>query len=330
MEEVEWRRRWTKNLKCSVWQRITIDDDRGPLFVKYCSDDEHYEVLFTDLVNTWTERLHSKDIERRNREINPTVEVPLAKLLSQLEEVLKDRSQGTNYKLMPSPDGMDLTVSFKFVGLHFSWKFCGKSANPNMVCEHFAVPLMTMVSHLTHQRDQLICLLKSKDKEIFDLKSQGIKTSRKNLETKIFDETSFINEMLSSHEFEEQVKTEGRVDAFNDHGKKLYHAIMMKANWLENLAKANIGEVSTKEQTFDGSVIQTLPSNGGNSWASNRVPTSIVTPAANMTPDTSPNKTPSKQETSKDIELLRRQQLEEKLAEQEEKEQKKKKKKMKF
>lgn len=46
------------------------------------------------------------------------------------------------------------------------------------VSEHLTDPMMTMITHLTYQRDQLFRLLRSKDKEISDLKSQGIQTSR--------------------------------------------------------------------------------------------------------------------------------------------------------
>jgi len=46
------------------------------------------------------------------------------------------------------------------------------------VRHHLTEPLMTMVSNLNWQKQELIALLKSKDREIADLKAQGVGVSR--------------------------------------------------------------------------------------------------------------------------------------------------------
>lgn len=44
--------------------------------------------------------------------------------------------------------------------------------------EHLIVPLMAMVGELMRRQAELITIIQSKDKEIDDYKSQGVKTSR--------------------------------------------------------------------------------------------------------------------------------------------------------
>jgi len=68
------------------------------------------------------------------------VEVPLAKLLHHLEEVLQNSNNGTTYTLAPcskgtSRDRVVLTLSFSFVGLPFIWKFFGDPVDHGVVRE---------------------------------------------------------------------------------------------------------------------------------------------------------------------------------------------------
>lgn len=54
------------------------------------------------------------------------------------------------------------------------------------VADHLTLPLLGMVGELKRRQGELNKLLKNKDKEIEDLKSQGIRVTRSKKRTQLF------------------------------------------------------------------------------------------------------------------------------------------------
>ncbi|XP_064622668.1 non-homologous end-joining factor 1-like [Lineus longissimus] len=340
--ELEWRRQWKPDLKSSSWKTQKIGEDT--FLIKSLFFDGGYEILISDLTNTWYEYLEDNDLQKRSKLLNPSVDAPVTRLLQHIQSSLEeDDSKKSQFQITFKTDAEVETTSCKFsinselAGFPFVWKFYAMEAEKEMVVEQMTVPLLTMVGELHRRQLELFKLLKAKDKEIDDYKGHGAKVSRKHLETGLFDEVSFANTMNTSKDFERQVRHLG-INAFSQPGQDLYRDIMTKHAWLtapaeEKAEDALMAGLST--DTPSGTVEQ--------SWG-NRLPMSLISglsPSGSpvkVSPRNSPLKSPAKNtptatpETTptKDTELLRRQALEKRLADEESRKEVKAKKKRKL
>ena len=164
---------------------------------------------------------------------------------------------------------------------------------------------MAMVSELNWQKQELITLLRNKDREIAYLKAQGINVSRKKLATVIFDEDSFNQKALQSDNLESCV-TNASSSAFSTDGQLLYTEVM------------KVGTCDTAQTSTEHDVVS------GEDTAKDRslfIAESSAALSAGKTLTRSP---------SKEVETQRRLDLEKRLAEQEKKDSLKKRKKIKF
>ncbi|BFZ22488.1 hypothetical protein BsWGS_25527 [Bradybaena similaris] len=342
--ELQWRRRWKPDLKHSPWKPLEqvdvqdSEDSSHKYFMKTKFDDSSYELLLTDLTHFWYEQLTEDSLKKRVAKLNPSIEAPLTKILDQIQRSIEKPEKETQLSVSRRNERI-VEVSSLLAGMPFHYTFQAELASPEVGQEHLTIPLMAMVGELYRQQQELFKLLALKDKQIDDYKSQGIKVSRKYLETAPFDEVAFHNSMMTSKGFEEEVKTFGE-KAFTSLGQDLYREISTKRAWLlSSPVKDGDVEVSELSESTTGAP-------GGpsvESW-SNRLPTSLVqkNPSPSKQPassNISPAKSPTSSKSSstestptKDTELLRRQALERKLQMEEAKEQEKtkKKKKLKF
>lgn len=331
--EIEWRRRWKPNLTSIPWQPLNIDGDIYLIKCKFTQDS--YEILLTDLTNFWYEELSENSLKKRVQKLNPSLEATVSRILDQIRNCVENEDRGTNISIGFSedeegnPGKMLLKIDSQLAGLPFSWHFIGQSAEKEMASENLIIPLMAMVGELTRRQRELVKIMKSKDKEIDDYKSQGVKASRKHIETQEFVETAFENTMLMSKGFDEEVKNLGSA-AFNDEGQDLYRQIMTKHAWLHR--SKNEDEVSDISSGDQGKRPST-----GTSWGTSRLPPSVTGPKSVSPLKKSPEKSPASSKSNtpdssplKDSELLRRQALERRLESEEAKKQEKTKKKKKI
>lgn len=328
MAEIEWRRKWKPNLTSIPWQPLKIDGDIYLIKCKFTQNS--YELLITDLTSFWHEELSENALKKRIQKLNPSIEAPVTRILDQIRNCLESQERGTNISVefKSGEEGdtqkMILKINSQLAGLPFSWHFIGINAEKELASENLLVPLMAMVGELTRRQKELFKILQSKDKEIDDYKSQGVKTSRKHIETQEFVPTAFENTMLMSKGFEDEVKNLGST-AFDEEGQDLYRQIMTKHAWLHREKKdEELSDVADKRAST------------GNSWGSNRLPPSVGGPSS-LSPKKSPNKSPASSNTNtpdtspvKDTELMRRQALERRLESEEAKKQEKTKKKKKM
>ncbi|XP_071101555.1 non-homologous end-joining factor 1-like [Haliotis cracherodii] len=340
--ELEWRRRWKPDLRACPWQPLEIGGEKYLMKTKFSIDN--YEVLLTDLTSYWHEIMEENAMKKRIQKLNPSIEAPVVRILDHIKGSLEKTTKGTTLTVLFKTEGDDekakLSIKSELAGMPFLWHFVCSSAEKSMACNHSTVPLMAMVAELTRRQKELINIIVSKDKEIDDYKSQGARTSRKHIETTVFDETTFRNNMVTSKGFDNTVKKLGSA-AFNTDGQDLYRQIMTKHAWVtRSPTKDDISDSLDDDESLNAGVGPSLPS-----WA-NRVPTSIGRGSSpdKSSPEKSPVKSPIKSPAkspgsvgshsaestpTKDTELMRRQALERRLEQDDAKKQEKPKKKKK-
>ncbi|KAK7092905.1 non-homologous end-joining factor 1-like [Littorina saxatilis] len=344
--ETEWRRRWKSSLAACPWHSVGVDGEN--LLIKMKFSDKSYEVLITDLTSFWHESLEEKDLKKRIEKLNPSIEAPVTKFLDQIQQNLEKPEKHTklsvNFKKSENGAGQKMVFKITSVlaGMPFVWTFHADPADDSMARDHLTVPLLAMVSELFRRQQELCKIVTAKDKEIDDYKSQGVRTSRKHIETAKFDGIAFKNSMVTSKGFEDQVK-KLETATFDGEGQELYRQIVTKHAWLSHKAGGDGEEEDMSDE-------ESIPMSGQGaastkqSWA-NRLPPSFgatkggspaKTPTASPTksPAKSPAKSPGSASSSsdnasplKDTEKLRREALERKLEQEEMKKQEKKKKK---
>ncbi|XP_005103912.1 non-homologous end-joining factor 1 [Aplysia californica] len=340
MAELNWRRRWKPDLCACSWRPLDVPSDDGNKYlIKAKFDNSSYEVIVTDLTSFWYEKLSGDALKKRVSKLNPSIEAPLTKILSHVETNLGAESKESKLTLTHKDDSVNIKMTSQLAGMPFSFVFHTVLNEEDMGKKHLALPLMAMVGELYRQQQELFKILATKDKEIDDYKSQGVKATRKHIETTPFDVLVFRNSMVTSKGFENEVKASGS-QAFTSLGQELYREIATKQAWLNSGSDPQDDDVDNGV-AMEGGETRSVGAPSVESWAS-RLPSSIaprnVSPAK-TSPGKSPPVSPASSKASstdvtpvKDSELLRRQALERKLEQEEAKQhdKAKKKKKLKF
>lgn len=346
--ETEWRRRWKPDLTACPWQSVDVAGEKYLVKMKF--SESCYEVLITDLTSLWQESLEGKALKKRIEKLNPSIEAPVTKILDQIKLSLKKPAKDTllSVSVKGSAESGDqqmiLKITSTLAGMPFVWHFITQTAPSQMVRDHLTVPLLAMVSELFRRQQELGALLAAKDKEIEDYRSQGVRTSRKHIETTRFDSIAFKNNMVTSKGFEDQVRNL-ETATFDSEGQELYRQIVTKHAWLNHKDSDN----DTADSKSDD---ESVPISGASeastkqSW-SNRLPPSLLASKEGSpvkTPTASPAKSPAKNpgqspqsssstsdaSPAKDTEKMRREALERKLEQEEMRKQEPKKKKKKL
>ncbi|KAK3582736.1 hypothetical protein CHS0354_039780 [Potamilus streckersoni] len=339
--EVEWRRQWKPDLSACHWQPLKIE---GKVFlVKWRFTQNSYEILITDFSLFWYEEMSEDSLNKRVQKLNPSIEASVTRILDQIQGALERTGKDTtlNISLEPGRSGnnaekLTLTINSQLAGMPFIWKFFCKPGETKMCSDHLIIPLLTMVAELKRRQQELFKLLQNKDREIEEYKAQGVKTSRKHIQTNPFVETAFEMNMMTSKDFEHEIKNY-RTTAFDSDGQDLYRQIMTKKAWVE---RAPTKDEETDSLSQDGSLEGTKKESSTPSWGTSRLPPSITgskSPNKSQSKTSSPSKSPisttsDTPESSpvKDSEQLRRQALQRRLENEEMKKQEKAKKKKKI
>ncbi|XP_077997058.1 non-homologous end-joining factor 1-like [Glandiceps talaboti] len=317
---LSWRRQWKPDLSATVWQTFVIKKAR--YLIKCHFSEESYEILIYDMNSMWHENCTSKRFKKRTKELNPSVEAPVTRLLDHLQSNLTCQQKDVKYDIDNEDDTMTITIQSNLAaGVPFTWKCHCYLATNDMMGIHLTTPLLTMIGELERRQEELESLLRKKDNEIEDYKLGGAKVSRKHLETVPFDRKGFLNEMNLSKGFESQVKTQGS-SAFNQKGQDLYLNVMMKNAWLLRDRTEDIDDDDEEEEETTTAATQSAS-------IGQRLPPSYI--RGQVSPSTSPRKLSPRKQSSphkvsspesspvKDTELIRRQALEKRLAAEESK-----------
>ncbi|EDV28306.1 Non-homologous end-joining factor 1 [Trichoplax sp. H2] len=339
--EMEWRRNRQGDLNSQSWHPFEINS-KVYLIKSYFSEEDYEVCLYDPNYGLWSERLDQMDIRKRCKVLNPNVEAPLHQILKHISKSIEIQKPDINYSLefQDNQEG-DQMVMFSFstllAGLPFNWTFHCELAHLQELDLHLIQPLWMMISELLRRQEELKKIIVNKDREIDDYKSTGARCSRKQLETSKFDEKSFTNEMITSKDFEDQIRT-GTSKFVATKVSELYKQLMIKKTWLQVRDSYNFDQ-AFENSLYDMSGTQresAAVTGGAGSWL-NKLPPSLM-PNESISPEKkspikkqkatiSPQVTPQKEENA---ELKRRLELEQKLAKNAEKVAAKKKKKLKF
>jgi len=291
----------TGKLRAVPWKHLAVETNESRLLVKTFFTDSSYEILIANRVSgmAWYERSTSANILQKTKEINPSVEMSINKLLQRIEEIISHRVIDTTFEFSPrgrsSTEMMRLTASVVLAGLPFVWQFDMIAVDSRVLSEHLIEPLILMTAELMQQQKALFALLRSKDKEIEDLRAQAVQSSRKKLETKAFDEETFRKDRQTSQSRAELLKNQGLI-AFDIEGQQLY----------ENITDLLLNDCVTTEIVF-----------AGGSHAVHSADHGVNRTSTDSTPQNSPVKAKPEPIDPKEEELIRRQELEKRIAEKE-------------
>ncbi|XP_065882447.1 non-homologous end-joining factor 1-like [Dysidea avara] len=303
-----WRRNPLPSINTQCWKKFNIDNQ--DYLIRALTTDDSYEIQLFDVQKciTWEEALSSPTLVSRVKKYNPNIEAPLTKIIETLSQCLEEQKSNTQYILVH--DEMKLTVRTKLSGLPFEWRFVLRQTSNDGNCS--MVPgLMAMVSEYQRRNQELVKAIKKRDKEILDYRGSYGPPSRKHLETSAFDDKTFLNEMITSKEFEQSVAD--RVTTFvGSDCQQLYRDVELIREWLHKPPEEQA--ISMEDDATSGS------------WA-NRLPGSLLPPTTSPV-KRSPVKLPKDVSPAKDVELQRRAELNKRLAEADDKKKAKKKKKL--
>ncbi len=107
----------------------------------------------------------------------------MSKILSLLKESLCKKDSTAVFTLNPLFDienVLKLQMKTKIVGVNFYYKFDLNLLDSGPVKDYFIVPLLYSISEYQTREIELIKIIQSKDKELDDFKSQGVKLTRGN------------------------------------------------------------------------------------------------------------------------------------------------------
>ncbi|XP_074047433.1 non-homologous end-joining factor 1 isoform X2 [Macrotis lagotis] len=196
MEELE------QGLLVQPWAWLQLPEDS--LLAKACiSKDEGYALLLSDLQHVWHERVDPGVVDRRAKELNKRLTATPSAFLSHLKDLMgtllegSAAPRGVTFSCEHTPDGLMLRVRSELSGLPFHWHFQCTLATPSLVSQHLLRPLMGMSLVLQGQVRELASLLRLKDAEIQDYQESGAVLSRDQLKTELFDENSFLEQVMT-------------------------------------------------------------------------------------------------------------------------------------
>ncbi|KAK0133852.1 Non-ous end-joining factor 1 [Merluccius polli] len=143
----------------------------------------------------------------RDYELNKRLRAPVKAFYSHLREVALPCFSGRGGKeegeaqvsLTHRGDGGGVSIKLKseLAGLPFHWEFHCTAPPVDTVCSQLVRPLLVMSQLLQTQVDQLGALLARKDAEIQDYKENGATLSRVRLQTEVFDEQTYKDNIVA-------------------------------------------------------------------------------------------------------------------------------------
>nr|XP_006821904.1 PREDICTED: non-homologous end-joining factor 1-like [Saccoglossus kowalevskii] len=165
------------DLRRKPWQPFEIDNHN--YLLKSAFTEDSYEILCYDMTTLWYEKCDMKNLKKITKKLNPSVEMPLPRLLTHLESTIESQQDTVKYTVQKTDDNK-LVVSMDSdltKGVPFTWQFQCQTANA-MLASHVTIPLLIMVTELQRRTEQLQRIIKTKDSEIEDYKLGGARVSR--------------------------------------------------------------------------------------------------------------------------------------------------------
>ncbi|XP_043484152.1 non-homologous end-joining factor 1-like isoform X2 [Leptopilina heterotoma] len=183
-----------------MWKSVKILNKQYGFLSK--KENNVYTISLTDFVTLWHEELTIETILQRCKALNPllkiealNIEKTIEEILSQIPEILDSAVEETNsYKII-------LYNNIKGGKLKFELNL-NRGSNEEFY-ETITKSISTISMDLIDKYYLLLNIIKAKDEEIAEYKSEGAKLIRKNIETKPFNEDCLKIKEIKTEEGDE-------------------------------------------------------------------------------------------------------------------------------
>ncbi|XP_072473934.1 non-homologous end-joining factor 1 isoform X2 [Notamacropus eugenii] len=196
MDELE------RGLLIQPWSWLQLSEDS--LLAKACiTTHKGYALLLSDLQHVWHEQVDTSVVSQRAKELNKRLTATPSAFLSHLRDLMCTLLEGPAapggaiFSCERMSERLTLRIRSELSGLPFHWNFQCALASPSLVSQHLLRPLMGMSLVLQCQVRELASLLRLKDAEIQDYQENGSVLSRDRLKTELFDENTFLEQVMT-------------------------------------------------------------------------------------------------------------------------------------
>nr|XP_012145289.1 PREDICTED: non-homologous end-joining factor 1-like isoform X1 [Megachile rotundata] len=179
-----------------IWNNLKLNNE--VYMISAIQKEDNIDILLTNFIEIWMEKLTDKIILDRCRELNPLLNVEALNYKETILNMLKDVSA---HIVEASPEKIKLRTKIQGGFMKFELKLI--KGTPQNFWESITKPLCISSMELARQHKFLLDLIKKKDEEIAEYKAEGAELIRKNIETKPF--------------MEEQLKTDVSITNINDY-----------------------------------------------------------------------------------------------------------------
>lgn len=165
-----------------VWKNLKLNNET--YMISATQKDDDIDLLLTNFIEIWMEKLTNKIILDRCRELNPLLHVEDLICQEIILNMLKDIPG--NIKEPSYPEKIELRTKKGRGVVKFELKLV--KGTPENFWEYITKPLCISSMEVVRQHKFLLDLIKKKDEEIAEYKAEGAELIRKNIETKPFTE----------------------------------------------------------------------------------------------------------------------------------------------
>ncbi|XP_058808763.1 uncharacterized protein LOC131674238 [Phymastichus coffea] len=204
------------------YQQLIVDGNK--YLIGACKTDEFLHILLTDLTDFYEEKLSKEDSMKRIEELNPLL------LDCDIDEILDD--------LLVNIPKYTTSCSLQYIELEnqieggcFWFRVNLTKVNPQPFLDQYTENFYTCLSELYHRYNCLLDLVKKKDKEIDEYKTQGVKINKRSLVTDPFNEKFFETKLKN-------VETKQKMDIF-----------LETMIFLNSIKKSNLNDPSQKNKS---------------------------------------------------------------------------------
>ncbi|XP_072473937.1 non-homologous end-joining factor 1 isoform X4 [Notamacropus eugenii] len=263
MDELE------RGLLIQPWSWLQLSEDS--LLAKACiTTHKGYALLLSDLQHVWHEQVDTSVVSQRAKELNKRLTATPSAFLSHLRDLMCTLLEGPAapggaiFSCERMSERLTLRIRSELSGLPFHWNFQCALASPSLVSQHLLRPLMGMSLVLQCQVRELASLLRLKDAEIQDYQENGSVLSRDRLKTELFDENTFLEQVMTENLSEACSIENGR--SFAMKLQNLYVAIT-KQEFQAERKRQGSGDSQASDRTSNETVDRLLNQPGHESSA---------------------------------------------------------------
>ncbi|KAK2710699.1 hypothetical protein QYM36_012019, partial [Artemia franciscana] len=188
-----------RKIEMTPWVKWSESSD---LCFKFSSAESSYSISFTNLSCVWKEEKTDDEISQKSENLNPSIEASNKRITSIVGSVVNDEKARQSSYVYLSEDGnrkLVIKMEQRLENLPFVWEFEPELQTKEQLKEDIVLPLLYSLVEMEYRERELIHIIKRKDAEIEDYKATGAKVSRKQLETKPFEESKFGESLSGIH-----------------------------------------------------------------------------------------------------------------------------------